>query len=75
MLRDSEDPSFDELSVSEKILHVQDLWDRIARSGEEIELTDAQRDELERRLRDHEEHPGDYTTWTELRQRLEADRG
>lgn len=63
--------AFDALPVEEKIRHVQDLWDRIAASPGDIEVTPAQRDELERRLRDHEENPGEYITWEELRARLE----
>jgi putative addiction module component (TIGR02574 family) len=70
MRRDDKRP-FDDLSVPEKILHVQDLWDRIAQAPDELEVTEAQRVELERRLRAHEDNPGSYTTWEELRQRLE----
>lgn len=72
MRRDDDGLPFDDLSVPEKILHVQELWDRIARSSDDLELTEAQRVELERRLRAHEENPGCYTTWKELRRRLEA---
>ena len=68
-MRDPNDRDFDELSVPEKILRVQDLWDRIAGG---LELTPAQREELERRLRDHEENPGQYTSWEDLRRRLEG---
>lgn len=37
----------DELSVPEKILRVQDLWDDIARSPRDVEITPAQREEAE----------------------------
>ena len=72
MRQEPDDRSFDDLSVPEKILRVQDLWDQIAESPEDVDLTDAQRTELERRLTAHEENPGQYTTWEELRQRLEG---
>lgn len=72
MRDESDNRPFDELSVPKKILHVQDLWDQIANSPEGVDLTAAQRTELERRLRSHEETPGDYTTWEELRHRLEG---
>ena len=71
MSANDRDRDFDHLNVAEQILHVQDLWDRIARGGHDIGLTERQRVELERRLADHEQNPGKYTSWPELRQRLE----
>lgn len=61
------------MSIAEKILRVQDLWDEIAQSAEGVALTPAQLEEAERRLRAHEESPGDYVTWEELRARLERE--
>jgi putative addiction module component (TIGR02574 family) len=71
-MRDSSERDFEELNVPEKILRVQDLWDRIAKAPSDVELTPAQRTELARRLRAHEENPGEYTSWEELRRRLEG---
>ncbi len=70
MRRESDDRDFGELSVPEKIVRVQDLWDQIADTPDDVELTEAQSTELERRLRAHEENPGEYISWEELRQRL-----
>jgi putative addiction module component (TIGR02574 family) len=67
--RDAED-----LSIPEKILRVQDLWDDIARSARDVEITPAQREEAERRLRQHEDHPGEYSSWEETKRRLEGER-
>jgi putative addiction module component (TIGR02574 family) len=64
----------DDLSVPEKILRVQDLWDDIARSSPAVELTPAQREEAERRLRQHESDPGKYPTWDEVKGRLQDER-
>lgn len=64
----------DELSVSEKILRVQDLWDEIARAPQDVELTPAQQEEAERRQLAHEREPGEYATWEDIRRRLEAER-
>jgi len=63
----------DDLSLSEKILHVQDLWDEIARSSAVIGLTDAQREAAERRLDEHESAPGQYSSWQQVRQRSEGE--
>ena len=64
----------DNLSVPEKILRVQDLWDEIARSPQSVELTPARREEAERRLRQHEAAPGDCSSWDQIRRRLESER-
>lgn len=65
---------FDDLSVPEKILRVQDLWDEIARSSSEIEITPAQQEEVERRLREYEANPGGCVSWEDLKRRLEGER-
>ena len=67
-------PELDGLSVPEKILRVQDLWDDIARSPRDVEITTAQRDEAERRLRVHEEHPRECSSWEDIKRRLEDGR-
>lgn len=41
---------FDEMSVSERILLVQDLWDRIAQEGASVPVPEWQRRELQRRI-------------------------
>ena len=69
MTREAEQ-DFDELSVPEQIRVVQDLWDRIAGSPDAVEPTEAQKRELERRLRAHEEDPATCESWEELRRRL-----
>jgi putative addiction module component (TIGR02574 family) len=64
----------DDLSVSEKILRVQDLWDEIARSSGEVELTPAQLEEAEQRLREYEANPGECISWEDLKRQLEGER-
>ncbi len=64
----------DELSVSEKIIRVQDLWDDIARSPRDVEITPAQREEAERRLLAHENHPQECSSWEAIQRRLEGER-
>ena len=64
----------EELSVPEKILRVQDLWDDIARAPREVEVTPAQREEAERRLLAHESNPRACSSWEEVKRRLESGR-
>ena len=63
-----------ELSVPEKILRVQDLWDDIARSPRDVEITPAQREEVERRILAHESNPREYSSWEEIKRGLEGGR-
>lgn len=57
------DPSFDQMTTAERILYVQELWDRIAAETDAVPLSDAQRVELRRRLADHEAHPETSIPW------------
>jgi putative addiction module component (TIGR02574 family) len=52
------------LSVEERLVLVEELWDSIAAA---TPLTDAQRAELDRRLADHEAHPDDVVSWEEVK--------
>ena len=65
-------PTFDKLSTAEKVLFVQDLWERIALRPDEVELTDAQRDELDRRLEIHASAPNEVRPWQQVKTRIRA---
>ena len=64
---------FDALSPAEKILHVQDLWDRIA-SAQEVDITPQQRADLDRRLEAYRADPTRGTPWEQVRDRLRSKR-
>ena len=59
-----------ELSVPERIQLVEDIWDSIAAVPQSVSLTQAQRDELDRRLEDYEAHPGDSVLWEDVKRRI-----
>ena len=58
-----------QLSVSERIQLAEDIWDSIAEAGA-LPLTEAQRQELDRRLADAEANPGVGTPWDAVKARL-----
>ncbi len=58
------------LSVSERIQLVEDIWDTIASSQEEVELTDGQRQELDRRLDEYSKDPSAGRGWDVVREDL-----
>ena len=62
-----------DLSVAERIQLVEDIWDSIAVEGSEaVALTDAQREELRRRLQAHDADPEGVIPWEQVRAELDA---
>ncbi|MVF12282.1 addiction module protein [Ketobacter sp. MCCC 1A13808] len=59
-----------ELSISERILLAEQLWDSVVNSGVEIELTEAQQLELDKRLQSFSEDGNPGSTWTEVKDRI-----
>ena len=59
-----------QMSVAERIQLVEDIWDSIASSPESIPVTDAQKEELDRRLQAHAQKPGGGVSWDELKERV-----
>lgn len=58
------------LPVKERLRLVEDLWDSIAEVPEAIELSEAQRIELDKRLDAYHENPGSGSPWTEVKERI-----
>jgi putative addiction module component (TIGR02574 family) len=63
-----------QLSTAERLELVEELWDSIAaeRESEPFPLNNAQRQELDRRVRELDEHPERARRWEEVRTRLWA---
>jgi putative addiction module component (TIGR02574 family) len=61
------------LPVEERLRLVESIWASIAEFPEALELTDAQKQELDRRLEAYEKDPDAGVPWTELKARLLAD--
>jgi putative addiction module component (TIGR02574 family) len=61
---------FRALSAAERILLVEELWDRIASEPGSVPLTPAQRAELDRRLDALEKNPDGGRPWPEVRDDL-----
>ncbi len=59
------------LSVDERILIVEEIWDSIAEvSSSEGKLTKEQEDEVSRRIDLHESGQGKTYTWEEVKKKL-----
>jgi putative addiction module component (TIGR02574 family) len=60
----------DQLSVAERILLVEEIWDSIAAEAEQIPITEAQKQDLQRRLAAYEANPKAGSGWEEVKARL-----
>ncbi len=55
------------LSIPERILLVEDIWDSIARENEAFELSQAQKEELDKRSRSFHENPSQGRSWQDIK--------
>ena len=61
---------FDHLSFPQKLQLVEDLWDQIAQSTELIPVPDWQKEELDRRELENQEHPAMNLSWDEVKRQI-----
>jgi putative addiction module component (TIGR02574 family) len=65
------------LSAAERLELVEELWDSIAAEAEcdagVLPLTDAQKEELDRRIAAHRADPSRVVSWEEVREELKRD--
>ncbi len=64
------EPSSTKLSVAERILRLQDEWDEIAADPDQVEVSEAQRSELDRRRSAHAASPDDVVAWEDVKRGL-----
>ena len=55
------------LSIDDRIWLVQAIWDSISAEPEQFELTEAQQQELSRRLADHQINPQSVVSWEDIK--------
>jgi len=66
-------PQFHELSVAEKILLVEDIWDSIADDEGNVPVARSHKEELDKRMQCYNSDPGKLLSFEELR--VQVDRG
>jgi putative addiction module component (TIGR02574 family) len=62
----------DRLSTAERIILVEELWDSIAAAPEDFSLSEAHREDLQRRLEAHRDDPKAGSPWAEVKARLQG---
>ena len=65
-------PEIARLTVPERILLLEELWDSIISDESSVPVPQSHRDELDRRLAGYEREPGNLLTLADLRGRVEA---
>ena len=68
-------PSIFDLSPSEKLQLVEDLWDDLADTPEAVPVHDWQKDELARRKANLLRNPAAGLSWEEVRERVRGRHG
>jgi len=58
------------LPVEERIQLVQDIWDTVAADNEVPDLTEQQKQELDRRIAELDADPNNVLTWEEIKARV-----
>lgn len=60
------DLTFEQMTQAERVLYVQDLWDRIGAEPETVPLVESQRAELADRLAAHRADPEAGVPWEQV---------
>jgi putative addiction module component (TIGR02574 family) len=70
-------PGFETLPVREQVQYVRALWKRIGERQQDVPSPEWHRDEVRKRLAEHQRNPGAARPWDEVRAELLArfDRG
>jgi len=62
----------DQLSVAERILLVEEIWDSIVAEAEDLPLTEAQKQDLERRVGAYDDNPHAGSSWIDASARIRS---
>ncbi len=60
----------DQLTVAQRILLVEEIWDSIPDEADALPLSDAQKQDLQRRLATYEADPKAGSSWEAVKTRL-----
>lgn len=60
----------DALSAADRLVLLQEIWDSLAATPEQIPVTESQKQDLDRRLAELDADPGIGLTWEEIKARV-----
>jgi putative addiction module component (TIGR02574 family) len=62
----------DQMSVAERILLAEEIWDSIAADAAQLPLTHFQEQDLRSRIAAHDANPKNGSSWDEVKDRLRS---
>ena len=62
----------EQLTIEERIQLVEEIWDSIAATPENLELTEAQKQELDKRLEEYQRDKFPGEPWEDVKAELQA---
>ena len=62
----------DKLSIPERILIVESIWDSILASQKSIKVTEQQKAELDKRLDEYQNKTKNGASWIEVKKRIQS---
>ncbi|QQR81867.1 MAG: addiction module protein [Deltaproteobacteria bacterium] len=60
----------EKLSFEEKILLVEEVWDSLTESPNQLRLTAGQKEELDSRLKSYKKNPKKTSSWQDVKKRI-----
>ena len=73
MARSHQQPDVENLTIAERIMLVEQIWDSIVAEQESLKVTKAQQDELDRRLEAYQASPNPGANWEDVKARLQSE--
>ncbi len=73
MARSHQQPDVENLSIAERIMLVEQIWDSIVADQESLKATKAQQQELDRRLEAYQASPDRGASWEDVKARLQSE--
>jgi putative addiction module component (TIGR02574 family) len=67
-------PEVQRLSPSEKLMFVSELWNDLEAHPSEVPVSREIIEELDRRMEHFQQHPEEFKTWDEVKQRIAGSR-
>ena len=62
-----------ELPTADRLAVVQEIWESLVEHPERVEITAAQREELERRWIEFQRNPDDGESWSDVKKSLQKE--
>jgi putative addiction module component (TIGR02574 family) len=60
------------LSIAERVLIVEDIWDSIILHNENLSVTENQKEDLDKRYKHYKNNREKGVSWTKVKRRLES---